>query len=87
MRRKGGEEMVNVNRLKGLIVENEKSQSDIAKTIKMDRSTFYRKMKDGGNFTVKEVQEIKKAVPLTDEQAVEIFFCPDSRINATKKGV
>lgn len=39
--------MVDTNRLKGLIVQNEKTQEDVAKHIGIAPKTFYAKMKKG----------------------------------------
>lgn len=67
--------MVNVQKLKGKIVEHNKTQEMIADLISMDRSTFYRKMKaDGETFSIKDVYEITKAIPLSSQEAIEIFF-------------
>lgn len=66
--------MVNVNRLKGIIVERNTTQQAVADQIGIVRSTFYRKMKNGGDFSIKEAQLIAKAIPLTDSEAIEIFF-------------
>lgn len=67
--------MVNVNRLKGLIVERQTTQEAVADAIGVDRSTFYRKVKGGGSkFTVSEVSAMVKAIPLTFEEATDIFF-------------
>ena len=40
--------IVNIARLKGKIVEHGNTQEAVASAIGMDRSTFYRKLKDGG---------------------------------------
>lgn len=66
--------MVNTQKLKGLIVEKGTTQQAVADSIGIDRSTFYRKMKSGGTFTVEEAGDIALAVPLTREEAMEIFF-------------
>lgn len=65
---------VNTSKLKGLIVERGTNQKDVAKAIGMDKSTFYRKMKQGGTFTIEEAKEITETVPLTDQEAIQIFF-------------
>ena len=44
--------MVNVQKLKGLIVEKGTTQQAVADSIGIDRSTFYRKMKNGRNFSL-----------------------------------
>lgn len=66
--------MVNVQKLKGIIVERGTTQESVANSIGIDRSTFYRKMKQGGNFTVLEAQKLAKEIPLTADEAINIFF-------------
>lgn len=67
--------MVNIDKLKGKIVERKTTQEAVADSIGIDRSTFYRKMKNGGfKFTVGEMQKIAEVIPLTVNEAVEIFF-------------
>lgn len=73
--------MVNVQKLKGSIVEKGKTQQEVAAMIGVDRTTFYRKMKNGGNFSIEEVGKIAEAVPLSDEEAITIFF--DRRVAKT----
>lgn len=66
---------MNVQMLKGKIVEAGTTQEAIADSIGMDRSTFYRKMKRKGNtFTVAEMNGMVKNIPLSKEDAVTIFF-------------
>lgn len=66
---------MNVQMLKGKIVEVGTTQEAIADSIGMDRSTFYRKMKRKGNtFTVAEMNGMVKNIPLSKEDAVTIFF-------------
>ena len=66
--------MIDVAKLRGLIVERGTTQQAVADSIGINRSTFYIKMKNGGDFTVAEAKKIKEEVPLTDYEAVEIFF-------------
>ena len=55
--------VVNIARLKGKIVEHGNTQEAVASAIGMDRSTFYRKLKDGGEkFTIGEIHGIVSAV-------------------------
>lgn len=77
--------MINVAKLKGLIVERGTTQQAVADSIGIDRSTFYRKMKKGGDFSIEEAKGIKEQVPLSDAEAIEIFFWQRSRIYATKE--
>ena len=67
--------LVNIQKLKGKIVEKEKTQESVADAIGIDRTTFYRKMKNGGSgFTVGEIHKIVDVLPLSKEEATEIFF-------------
>lgn len=66
---------MNIQMLKGKIVEAGTTQEAIADAIGMNRCTFYRKMKRKGNtFTVEEMNNIVKAIPLSKEEAIQIFF-------------
>lgn len=66
---------MNVNKLKGKIVENEMNITTLAKRMGVDRATLYRKInQDGETFTIKEVNLIVKILNLTTEEAMEIFF-------------
>lgn len=67
--------MVNVNKLKGKIVENGLTVEKLADMIEMERSTLYRKLaKKGETFTIKEANLIAKALKLTVDEANSIFF-------------
>ena len=59
--------MINTNKLKGLIVERGTTQQAVADSIGIDRSTFYRKMKKGGDFSIEEAKKMKQEIPLTDQ--------------------
>jgi len=66
---------MNVNKLKGKIVENGLNVATLASKIGIDTSSFYRKMNNQGEtFTVKEVNLICKHLSLTKEEALSIFF-------------
>lgn len=70
--------MVDVNKLRGKIVERGFSQQELAQSIGIDRSTFYRKMKNNGDFSIGEVAEIAKVMQLSNEEAIEIFLSKKS---------
>lgn len=76
MKKKGWYKLiVNVQKLKGKIVEKNTTQESVADHMKIDRTTFYRKMKNGGTgFTIGEIHKMAEAIPLTIEEAVDIFF-------------
>ncbi|MGT2951630.1 phage repressor protein [Streptococcus cuniculi] len=66
--------MVDISKLKGKIVEKNTTQEVLADEIGINRSTFYRKMKQGGTFSVKEANDIVLSLGLSDEEALSIFF-------------
>jgi len=70
--------VVNVQKLKRKIIEKGTTQEAVADCLGIYRSTFYRKMKNGGSgFTISEIHKIVDAIPLTREEAMEIFFNPE----------
>lgn len=72
---KGGDKMVNVNKLRGKIVENAVNVEYIAKVIGIDRSTMYRKINSNGeNITIKEAAIMAKELKLTRDEINDIFL-------------
>ena len=66
---------VNVNKLKGKIVENGMTVSALAEKIGIDRATLYRKLSNNGEtMLVKDANAIVSALHLTAEDALAIFF-------------
>ena len=67
--------MVNINKLKGKIVENGLTIGKLAKEIGLDKSTLYRKLNnDGETFTIREANLICSVLGLTGKEATEIFL-------------
>ncbi len=67
--------MVNINKLKGKIVECGINVSDLASEIGIDRATLYRKLNAGGeNFTIKEADLISEKLNLSCDEVNSIFF-------------
>lgn len=67
--------MVNVNKLKGKIVEHGMSISEFALKIGVDRATLYRRLgSDGRDFTIEEADLIVKELELSCSEASAIFF-------------
>lgn len=67
--------MLNVNKLKGKIVEKGINISTLAKMISVDASTLYRKINNNGaTLTIKEADLIVKSLELTADEANAIFF-------------
>lgn len=63
--------MIDVKRLKGIIAENDKSKTQVAKEIGMSRTTFERKM-DKGVFGSDEIEKIIEVLNIDDP--MPIFF-------------
>lgn len=67
--------MVNINKLRGKIIENGLSVKDLADNLEMDRSTLYRKMNsEGDTMTIGDAMKISKVLNLTLEDVNSIFF-------------
>lgn len=67
--------MVNVNKLKGKLVEKGTNVSELAKEIGIDKSTLYRKLRGNGEeISIKEANLIIKALNLNLEEVNSIFF-------------
>lgn len=72
--------MVNVNKLRGAVVEHGFTMESLANSIGMDRATLYRKIANNGeNFTLKEVDGIVRALSLTPDEGMRIFFAQNER--------
>lgn len=75
MKRKLVKEFMNINKLRGKIVEKELNISKLAKRLEIDRSTLYRKLNnEGETLTVKEANLICSVLGLTADEAMSIFF-------------
>lgn len=78
---------VNVNRLKGKIVENGMNVKALSEKIGMNTSTFYRKLAHNGeDFTMKDANAIVAALGLSYKDAMSIFFPQTVALNATSTG-
>ena len=67
--------MVNINKLKGKIIECGMNVEKLASKVGMDKATLYRKINTNGeNFTIKEADSISKALNLTYAEVNAIFF-------------
>lgn len=66
---------INVNKLKGKIVENGMTVATLAKKIGVDRATLYRKMSNNGDtMLVKDANRIASVLHLTADEALAIFL-------------
>ena len=76
--------MVNINKLKGKIIENGLNVEQVAVIVGVDRSTMYRKMEDSGrNMTIKDATILSKALNLSAAEVNSIFFDETVAWNAT----
>ena len=67
--------MVNINKLKGKIVENGFTVEELADKTGIHTSRFSRRFSDGGSkFTVGEIKLISDALMLKGEDVNSIFF-------------
>lgn len=67
--------MVNIDKLRGKIVENRLTVETLADEVGVDRSTLYRRINGGGgSFTIDEASKIAKALKLTADEVNSIFF-------------
>ncbi len=66
---------VNINKLKGKIVEKGLSIALVAEQMGIDRATLYRRLDNcGAGLLVKDAHKIAEILDLTCEEAMSIFF-------------
>ncbi len=65
--------MLNVQKLKGKIIECGRTVETISNEIGIDTATFYRKLKDN-SFKIAEADKIAEVLSLTGAEASAIFF-------------
>lgn len=67
--------MVNVDKLRGKIVECRMTVDDVAKIVGINAATLYRRLSGGGGaFTIDEADKIASALSLTPDELNKIFF-------------
>jgi len=67
--------VVNINKLRGKIVECGLSVEYIAEQVGIDKSTLYRRLCGGGGaFTINEADKIASVLCLSARELNEIFF-------------
>lgn len=71
---------VNVDKLRGKIIERGLTQEKIANLISMNKSTFSRKMRSEAlDFSIGEMHQIVEALQLSTREAEEIFLNENSQ--------
>lgn len=63
-----------INKLKGKLVEKGLNVETLADLIGIERSTLYRKLNNGEKITVGEAGKIKDVLNLTEQDAFDIFL-------------
>jgi DNA-binding phage protein len=79
--------MVDINKLKGKIIEKKLNVSRLAVKIGINQATLYRKLKTNGDyFSIKEAELIAKELDLTVDELNSIFFSGFTKQTQKKKG-
>ena len=65
---------MNVNKLKGMLVEQGMNVETLAEAIGSERSSLYRKLNNAEKITIGEAVRIKAALKMSDADAIEIFL-------------
>lgn len=66
---------INVNKLKGKIIESGFTVTTLAEKIGISKATLYRKLKQSGdNLSIKEANNIVTELKLTENEIMLIFF-------------
>lgn len=66
--------MVNVNKLKGKMVELEYNVERLSNEMNVDRAKLYRRFQNPEEFTIKEANSIVTILKLTKDEIIAIFF-------------
>lgn len=65
---------MNINKLKGKIVEKDMSVEALAAHIGINRASLYRKLNNYEKITIGEAVKMKEALEMNDAEAYEIFL-------------
>ena len=66
--------IVNVNKLRGKIVERGMNVEELASKIGIDRASLYRKLNNSEKITIGDATKMKEALALSNAEAYEIFL-------------
>ena len=67
--------MVNVDKLRGKMVECRMTVESLSSVVGINTSTLYRRLNGGGGgFTIEEADKIASALQLTSDELNRIFF-------------
>lgn len=65
---------MNLNKLKGVIREKEKTYEACAKTLDISKTAFSNKINGASKFFVEEINVLADYLQLTNEERIEIFL-------------
>jgi plasmid maintenance system antidote protein VapI len=65
---------MNINKLKGKMVERGLNVEKLAKLMGFNRATLYRKLNSTNKITIVDAVKMKNVLELTDDEASDIFF-------------
>ena len=66
---------INIQKLKGKMAEENVTDNELSSAIGVDKTTFYRKVREGGGkFTVEQIQGIVAKLAMTPAEALNIFL-------------
>lgn len=65
---------MDINKLKGKLVEKQVNVETLANMIGIDRSSMYRKLNNAEKITIGEALKIKSVLCLSDSEASDIFL-------------
>lgn len=65
---------MNIDKLKGKLVEKKKTYDDCSKFLEVTTSTFNNKMNGKSKFYVEEINKLSELLELTNEEKIDIFL-------------
>lgn len=65
---------MNIDKLKGKLVEKKRTYEDCAKALDISITTFSNKMNGRGSLYIEEVNKLSNFLELTNTEKVEIFL-------------
>lgn len=65
---------MNIDKLKGKLVEKKKTYEDCAKALNVSITTFSNKMNGRGSLYIEEVNTLSNYLELSNEEKIEIFL-------------
>lgn len=76
--------MVNTAKLQGLMRERNQTISSLSNLTNLSKTGLFNKIHGKVEFVCSEMQIIKQALHLTEEEFVQVFFSQNVELNSTK---